>query len=271
MLGISTMLEWQERWPEPSILHLPTCLILHKEGWDEYTASVHSRTLWYRITETAMVKVKSYHCKQKGTRQQGYTPPLTTPKHLQQLWALVACLSLINRGTCLPGLSCTLPGKSLDCWSHFCGRAQAGPLSEPWHSTSLNLDVSQVWLGCKQALFQKIGEDAFGHLQIQRRITKSLCSKGKKKLFKGHISSTGNMVSAKTLPGNRTFLWERTQVTHLSGMPMLRALEFHYKIWDVLCSQVFIHMKGLGALPSPQWPLFIGRLTRGSSPHRKES
>lgn len=96
-----------------------------------------------------------------------------------------------QRDTCLPGLSCTLPGKSLDCWSHFCGRAQAGPLSEPWHS-SLNLDVSsQVWLGCKQTLCQKIGEDAFRHLQIQRRIAKNLCSKRKKKLFKGHISSTG--------------------------------------------------------------------------------
>lgn len=251
MLGISTMLEWQERWPEPSIFHLPTCRILHKEGWDEDTASVHSRTLWYRITGTAVVKVGSYHRKQKGTRQQGYTRPLTTPKHLEHLWALVACLTLIKRGTHV-----------FQAWAAHClGRVSTAglisaeepkrdPSVNPWHSTSLNLDVSQVRLGYKQALLQ-ISEDAFGHLQVQRRITKNLCSKGKKKNSSKATYIYRDMVSAKTFPGNRTFLWERTQVTHLSGMPMLRALEFHYYIWDVLCSQVSIHMKGLGALPSP--------------------
>lgn len=121
-----------------------------------------------------------------------------------------------------------------------------------------------------KALFQNFSEDAFGHLQIQRRIAKNLCSKGKKTFQSPHIIYR-DMFPAKMLPGNRSFFWERTQITHLSGMPMLRVLEFHYKIWDELCSRISIHGKGLRALPSLWWPFFIGRLTGGSSPLRKES
>lgn len=89
------------------------------------------------------------------------------------------------------------------------------PSVNPWHSASLNLDISQVCLGFKQSF---VSED--WHLQIQRRITKELVYQRKKKLSKAthHLQ---DMCPAKMLPGNRTFLWERTQITHLSGMPML--------------------------------------------------
>ena len=58
--------------------------------------------------------------------------------------------------------------------------------------------------------------------------TKKQKQNKKKKTFQRPHIMYRDMASAKMLPGNRTFRWERTQVTHLSGMPMLRALEFHY-------------------------------------------
>lgn len=56
-----------------------------------------------------MVKVRSYHCQQKSTRQQGHTPPFITPKRS------TAWISHTRRDRYLPGPSCTLPGKSPDC------------------------------------------------------------------------------------------------------------------------------------------------------------
>lgn len=46
---------------------------------------------------------------------------------------------------------------------------------------------------------------------------------GKEETFQSPRIIYRDMFLAKMLKGNRTFLWEKTQITRLSGMPILRA------------------------------------------------
>lgn len=176
-----------------------------------------------------------------GTRQQGYSPPLTTPKHFAQLWAPIACLALINRGM-----------HAFPAWTTHFPEVLALPEARPSRTLELILGILLLWtcfpksdVVSNKALFRKTSKDAFGHLPKFWEASPRICV-AKEETFQSPHIIYRDMFPAKMLPGNRTFLWERTQTTHLAGMPSLRAWD-SIKTWGALCSQISIIWQGLGA------------------------
>lgn len=177
-----------------------------------------------------------------GTRQQGYSPPLTTPKHFAQLWAPIACLALINRGM-----------HAFPAWTTHFPEVLALPEASPSRTLELILGVlllwtklfSQVWCGLKQGSVSEDQQRCFWASSKVREASPRICV-AKEETFQSPHIIYRDMFPAKMLPGNRTFLWERTQTTHLAGMPSLRAWD-SIKTWGALCSQISIIWQGLGA------------------------
>lgn len=112
-----------------AILHLPTCLALERRGeMDTPTLSIpgpygtgFQTRLWVwsrRGLAIANRKVPD----SKGTllRLQ-----LQSTSSSSGLWSP----AWLSHKEIRPNLSCTEPGKSLDCLFHFCRRVQGGPLS----------------------------------------------------------------------------------------------------------------------------------------------
>lgn len=97
--------------------------------------------------------VRSYHCKQNGSRQQGCIPQFTTPKQpCTELGFGYLLDSVLNRGSHASlSQAAHLPGKGPYCCPYFCRRK---PEQEPWiylwHSTPPSPAVSQVLIGFRQ-------------------------------------------------------------------------------------------------------------------------
>lgn len=146
-----------------------------------------------------------------------------------------------QRDACLPCLNCTLPGSLNTFW----GESKQDSRVNSWRSAPLNLAVFP-------SLMQPQTRPCFGdqqrHFWASSKVREALprICVAKEETFQSPHIIYRDMSPAQMLPGNRTFLWERTQTTHLAGMPILRAWD-SIKTWGALCSQISIIWQGLGA------------------------